>query len=380
MPFAAALSLHPNPSEAAGELIGQLVDRYGPSPDLAVLFVTTPHRDAFRGLCRTVRSLLRPVTLLGATAVSVIGGAQEAEDVPAISLWAAWGIGEAVPLRIVDTVPGVPGLPDGADRTLLLVADPFSFAVDRFLEDCARDHPGTTVVGGLASAAPAPGGNLLALDDEVFDHGAVAVAFDADVVPVVAVVSQGCRPIGAPYTVTRAVGNVLGEMGGRPPLARLQEIADQLAPEDRERFARGVHLGRVIDEHRGHHERGDFLVRSVLGVDRRSGALVVGDDIEVGATVQFQVRDAGSADDDLRLRLAGLEADAALIFTCNGRGRHLFDEGDHDATVVTELLATGAVGGMFCAGELGPVGGRTFLHGYTASVALFRDPPEDRQL
>ena len=116
---------------------------------------------------------------------------------------------------------------------------------------------------------------------------------------------------------------------------------------------------------------GDFLVRNVLGADRAAGAVAVGDEVPVGATVQFQVRDAASADEDLRSLLAGHDAAGALVFTCNGRGTHLFGRPDHDAEVISDHVGSGAVGGMFCAGELGPVGGRSFLHGFTASVLLF---------
>jgi small ligand-binding sensory domain FIST len=127
----------------------------------------------------------------------------------------------------------------------------------------------------------------------------------------------------------------------------------------------------VIDEHKSAFERGDFLVRNVIGGDREVGALAVGDDVELGDVVQFQVRDATSADEDLRLLLDGHDADGALVFTCNGRGRRLFGHPDHDAEVVARSIDSHAVAGMFCAGEIGPVGRRSFLHGFTASVALF---------
>jgi small ligand-binding sensory domain FIST len=188
------------------------------------------------------------------------------------------------------------------------------------------------------------------------------------------IVSQGCRPVGQPFTVTRAEGQLLQELGGRSALTRLQELANGLTPEDRQLLSQGVHLGRVIDEHKLDFERGDFLIRGVVGADPSSGSLAIGDELEVGATVQFQVRDAASADDDLRALLTGQDAEAALVFTCNGRGARLFGSPDHDASVVSELTGTAALAGMFCAGELGPVGGRTFLHGFTASMALFQRP------
>jgi small ligand-binding sensory domain FIST len=140
---------------------------------------------------------------------------------------------------------------------------------------------------------------------------------------------------------------------------------------------RGVHVGLVIDEHKTTFERGDFLIRNVLGGDFSDGAIQLDDEIEVGATVQFQLRDAGSADEDLRRLIEGQRADAALLFTCNGRGRRLFRQPDHDARVVSDNLDDPPVAGMFCAGEIGPVGGRNFLHGLTASVALLTATPPD---
>jgi small ligand-binding sensory domain FIST len=189
------------------------------------------------------------------------------------------------------------------------------------------------------------------------------------------VVSQGCRPIGNPYVVTRAERNVIYELAGRPALERLLEMASSGSiPEgDVALVNQGLHLGQVIDEHRDRFERGDFLVRNVLGADRENGAIAVGDVVEVGRTVQFHVRDAGTADEDLRLALGGRgEAAGALLFTCNGRGQRLFGEPDHDAGVFDEQVGA-PVAGFFAAGEFGPVGGRTFVHGFTASLALFRD-------
>ncbi len=190
--------------------------------------------------------------------------------------------------------------------------------------------------------------------------------------------AQGCRPIGDPYTTTRADGNVIFELGGRPPLARLQELATALPGRDRELLAQGVHLGMVINEYRAEPRQGDFLIRGILGTDPASGAIAVGDEVEVGQTVQFHIRDADSADEDLRRTLereaAALgrrRAAGALLFTCNGRGSRLFSEPDHDAGLLTEMLGRIPVAGFFCNGELGPVGGQNFLHTFTASIALF---------
>jgi small ligand-binding sensory domain FIST len=195
-------------------------------------------------------------------------------------------------------------------------------------------------------------------------------AFLPRALPVRTVVSQGCRPVGAPLVVTHSERNVVYELAGRPALERLQELVDAADADERRLMAAGLHIGRVIDEHKADFERGDFLVRNVLGADRASGAIAVGDVLEIGATVQFHVRDAITADEDLRALLDGHQAEAALVFTCNGRGIRLFGAPDHDAEAVSEVAGDGAVAGFFCAGELGPIGGRNFVHGFTASVAL----------
>jgi small ligand-binding sensory domain FIST len=174
-------------------------------------------------------------------------------------------------------------------------------------------------------------------------------------------------------TVTKSDGRVIYELAGRPALERLAELIENLEPDERVLAQQGIHLGRVIDEHKLEFDRGDFLIRAVLGGDRDIGAIAVGDEVDVGATVQFQVRDATSADHDLRELLADHHAQGALVFTCNGRGTHLFGVADHDAQVINAHVDGGATAGMFCAGEVGPIGDRSFLHGFTASVLLFAD-------
>lgn len=171
------------------------------------------------------------------------------------------------------------------------------------------------------------------------------------------------------------------ELGGRPPLVRLQELAAALPARDRELLAQGLQLGMVIDEYQAERGQGDFLIRGVIGAEPESGAIVVSDEMEVGQTVQFHVRDADSADQDLRRTLdrevtaaGGRRAGGALLFTCNGRGSRMFSEPDHDAGLLAKTLGDMPVAGFFCAGELGPVGGQNFLHAFTASIALF---PED---
>ena len=367
--YGAALSEHPDSASAVGEVIGEILEAVGPSPDLAVLFTSASHREAINEVADAIHQVLAPSALVGATAVSVICGPTEVEERPALSLWAAAQCpAQLVRLEAVRGPDGwaVGGMPVDAEGTLLVIPDPFTFPSEALLE------AGTamTVVGGLASAAGRPGGNRLVLGHQVYKDGAVGVLLDPRV-EVRTVVSQGCRPIGQPFTVTSSEGNIVSEMGGRPAVDRLRETLLALDEADRALVAKGLHIGIVIDEHKSEFDRGDFLIRGLIGADEQTGALAVGDSVEIGTTVQFQVRDAATADEDLRELMADASAGSALVFTCNGRGTHLFDGPDHDAAVVHEALERAPVAGMFCAGELGPISGHNFLHGFTASVVLF---------
>ena len=375
--YVAALSEHPLATQAIGEVAGEVLERLGPAPDLAVLFVTPPHLGALEDMAAAVRSVLQPAVLMGAGAVAVVGPGREVEETAGVSLFAARLSSRPVPLRLTaEASPDgwrINGIPAelGPARSLVLIADPFTFPVDSLLESLRADHPNVAVVGGMASAASGPGGNRLLLDGGTHAHGAVGALLSEDVAPQ-SVVSQGCRPIGRPFIVTRAERNVIYELAGKPALERLMAMLESLGPDDRKLAAQGLHCGIVVDESKATFERGDFLIRGVLGADREAGAVAVGQAIDVGSTVQFQVRDADSADEDLHEMLGGRTAGGALVFTCNGRGLRLFGVPDHDATVVGDMLDTTAVAGMFCAGEFGPVGGRNAVHGFTASIALFQ--------
>jgi len=377
--FAAALSEHPNAAVATGDVVGRVLESLGgsdlPPPDLALVFVTPVHLLQLEEIVRTVQAALAPRAMLGCAAVSVVGGDREVEGGPAISLWAG-RVGPVVPFHLTVgaspdgmTFTGWPEvIPDDASA-LLLIPDPFTFPTEDLLRRLETDRPGMPVVGGMASAARAPGGNRLVIDDRVVGDGAVGAFLGPDV-EVTTVVSQGCRPVGHPFVVTRAEQNIVYELAGRPAIERLQEVAAALPDDDRELLADLVQIGRVIDERKLDFGPGDFLVRNVVGADPNSGALRVGDIVEVGSTAQFQVRDSVSADEDLRRMVDGRMAGAALVFTCNGRGTNLFPEPHHDASVVSDTLGGAPVAGMFCAGELGPIGGHNFMHGFTASVVL----------
>ena len=380
--YAAALSMHPVAFEAVGAVAGEVLEQLeGDRPDLLVFFVSRQHIAAFADIAAGLRTLLEPDVLLGATAVAIAGGAREIEDEPALSVWAAdWGgrRAEGFVLEVMPAADGVrvEGWPTAtaSDATILLLADPFSFPVADLLSLCNASLPGVRVIGGLASAGAVPGANRLALDDRIVQRGAVGVVIPPDVA-VRTIVSQGCRPVGRPFTVTKADRNVVFELGGRSAISRLEELVAAADDRDRELLARGLHVGVVVDEHRLDFDRGDFLVRGVLGADQSTGSVTLGEIVDVGQTIQFQVRDADAADEDLDALLArlgmGARCGGALLFTCNGRGVHLFGRPDHDTGLIDAHLGPVALAGAFCAGEIGPIGGRNFLHGFTASLALF---------
>lgn len=375
--FASALSAHPDARVAVGEVVGEVLEQLGAEPDLAVLFLTEAHLRAAHEIAATVQTLLRPRVFVGASGSAILGGATGIEDSPGLVLWAGRLPGRITPFHLIAESDGdalrVSGLDHelaAASSSMLLLADPFSFPVSEFLEGLALDRPGLSVIGGLASAARGPGRNRLVVGGRLVTEGAVGVLLDAAASPAT-VVSQGCRPIGQPFTVTRSDHNLIQELGGRPALERLLAIIESLSPDDRALAAQGLHCGIVVNEHRLDFERGDFLIRAVLGADRANGAVAVGEAVPVGTTIQFQVRDPATAGDDLATSLLGHPGDGALVFTCNGRGTFMFGDPHHDAQIVSDHLGRAPVAGMFCAGELGPVGSRNALHGFTASVAMF---------
>lgn len=381
MPFAAALSEHPVTAHAVGEAAGAVLEALGERPDLVTVFVTPPHAGALEDIVAAVDELLHPLASIGAATDAVVGPHREVEGTAAVSLFAA-RTGPLLPvdLQAVQAPDGelhLGGWPTELafdPQVLLLLADPASFPVDGFLQWLHDRHPRLPVVGGLTPSGHA-GASRLAVGREVRGAGAVGVLLGPGT-EVRTVVSQGCRPFGQPVVVTRAEGNIIFELAGVPALQRLvMQANESLTPAEVAVVEHGgLHLGRVIDEHRAVFGRGDFLMRAVLGADRSNGAMAVGDVVPVGTTVQFHLRDARTADEDLRAVLRGAEADGALLFTCNGRGTRLFAKPHHDASVVAEALGAPPLGGCFAAGELGPVGGTNFVHGLTASLVLLRDP------
>jgi small ligand-binding sensory domain FIST len=378
----AGISTSPDPLAAATEAARTAADTLaGDQVDLAVVFATGAHLVAPEATLEGVHDALAPEALIGCGAGGVLGGGREFESGTAVAVWAAALDGGAARVFHAhvdgDDQEGVlHGLPEfGADSALMLMCDPYSFPADEVLTSLAQVMPGMPVLGGLASARTIDGSGALFFGSEVCDQGAVGVSLEG--VEMLPCVSQGATPLGRELTITAAEGNVIHELAGRPAVKTIEAVIGELSLSDRALVAAGLLLGIVIDAGKPEYVQGDFLVRGVLGADPETGSIAIGASVEPGQVVRLHARDARSADEDLRRELR-LRAEAiggdpagALVFSCNGRGQQMFGATDHDATVVAEELNGAPAAGFFAAGKIGPVGRRSFLHGFTATVAVF---------
>ena len=326
-------------------------------------------------------------TVIGCSCETAIGGATELENEKALSLWAAhWPGASIVPMhltyeRAVDggAVVGWPEQTNGPwpdDSFMIMLAEPFDFPADVLLEQMNEDRPGTKVAGGMTSGAFQPGQARLVFHDSVKSSGAVAVRISG--VPVSAIVSQGCRPIGEPMVITASERNIIQQLGGKSALQQLRDLFRQLPTRDQSMVQSGLHVGRVINEYQDKFSYGDFLIRNVVAIDEELESISIGDYVRTGQTVQFHIRDEESASAELEQMLAveiqeapGRSFNSSLIFTCNGRGLNLFSDPHHDAGMIQTKIGSIPSAGFFAAGEIGAVGKQNFMHGFTASVVLF---------
>jgi small ligand-binding sensory domain FIST len=388
MPFAAALSTQSRAERAVAEVLGAALKMPG-SPELAVAFYSPHHADAMPAIADRLQRELEPRCLIGCQGEGVIGAGREIENGPALVLWLAkWdGKVELEPVHLTaNTTPDGPtlfGWPDGlvesdaAKAVMLLLADPYTFpAAELFLPRVNEDYKGLRVHGGMASGMTGQGQTVLFADGEPKEEGAVGVLLRGPI-GLRSVVSQGCRPVGKPLVVTKAKDNIIYELGGRPPVFHLRDLLEQLPERDRQLFQNGPHIGIAMTEYKDTFGRDDFLVRNLHAMDPSNGAIAITDRARAGQTVQFLIRDAGSADEDFRELLHDSaktgpgRPQSALLFTCNGRGTRLFGSPNHDAGAIAEECGDISCAGFFAAGELGPVGGTNYLHGFTASTVLF---------
>lgn len=391
MKWATAISRKTSIDEALADCAGSVNEELGPGPITLALAFVTPHfagyYDAVPGL---MRRHLEPDTLLGCSAGGVIGGGEEVERAPALTLTAARLPDVTVtPFRIEGRLPDLDGPPEAWESLLgvraadepqfVLLTDPFSGRPEALLAGLDYAFPPSPKIGGLASGATSPGLNALFQDGRVFTDGTVGVALCGDIA-VDTVVAQGCRPIGELMQITGCKGNFLYELDGHPVFEVLQELFAALDERDRRLAGTALFVGVLMDEFNTVPQVGDFLVRNVIGIDPQRGALAVGENLQEGMRLRFHLRDADTSAEDLHALLGGyLEnspgneaVSGALLFSCLGRGEGLYGYPNHDTGVLHEHLGEVPVGGFFCNGEIGPVGGATFLHGYTSSFGLFR--------
>lgn len=391
MKWATAISRNTSVEEAILECSERVRRELGPGGvSLAVLFATPHFAAYFPRMHRLISDHLSPETLVGCSGGGVIGGGEEVERAPAISLVAArLPDVEVRTFRIEGALPDPDGPPKAweelagvrADEEpqFVLLVDPFSIRSESLLAGLDFAFPGAPKIGGLASGAASPGLNALFLDDEVFDSGAIGVSLTGNVA-VDTVVAQGCRPVGDLMNVTGCDGNLLHELDDRPAFEVLQELFASLDERDRSLAQTSLFVGVLMDEFTQEPQAGDFLIRNLIGADPRLGAVAVGENLHEGMRVRFHLRDAETSAEDLHAMLTGYgkalpdnaNPTGALLFSCVGRGEYLYGRPNFDTDVFHEHLDGVPIGGFFCNGEIGPVSDATFLHGYTSSFGLFR--------
>jgi small ligand-binding sensory domain FIST len=355
----------------------------GAEADLALVFASGAHLANPEEMLAAVHAELAPAALVGCGAGGVLGGGRELEGGTGVAVWAAALEGgearafHATVRREEEEVGVLDGMPEiGSDAAVIMLSDPYSFPTDAVLDGIAAAAPAVPVLGGLSSARSPVGDAALFAGAQVVEEGAVGVCLNG--VELLPCVSQGAAPLGREMTVTAAENNVIYELAGRPAVQAIEEAVGELGLHERALVAAGLLIGIVIDGGKPEYEQGDFLVRGVTGADPESGAITVGAVVTPGEVVRLHARDARSADEDLRrelrLRAAAIGGErpaGALVFSCNGRGHGMFGTRDHDARLVQNELGGVPAAGFFAAGEIGPVGGRSFLHGFTATLAVF---------
>ena len=387
MKAAAAIAQHRDWKEALAEALDQ-ASIGEEQVDLAVIFASAEYEAGLSEMIAQAQQALKARVLIGCSGQGIIGPSKEVEGEPALAIMAL-SLPEAVltPLHLTqgdleacesaEDTRRLTEVPQGEARAWFLFADPFTIDAESLLDTFSAAYPGTPLMGGMASGNPQVRRTQLFLNGRVLEDGAVALALGGPL-SIRSIVSQGCNPIGRPWTITGAEGQIIASIAGRPALDVLMETLNELPSDQQQRARSNLLVGLAMDEYRDDFGRGDFLIRNLLGADRERGAIAVSASPREGQTIQFQLRDAAAADEDLRLlleaekaTLQGEESLAALLWSCNGRGVGLFGAPDHDAKAVAEILGSIPLAGFFCNGEIGPVGSKNFLHGFTASMALF---------
>jgi len=366
-----------------------------PQVTLGLVFMTPHFFPHAAQVLETLRLHARVPLLVGCSSESLVCGKREIEEKPGLVLGLHYLPGAKLTAKHftqaqVDECDDEEywyketGVSREATNGWLVFADPFNLEAESWLKQWNAAYAPTPILGGLASGVYQERSTQIYLNGEVFEEGGVAVSVGGDV-EIASVISQGCTPIGETWTITRVDGNLVFEIGNRPAYAVLTETFEQLPESEKPKLRGNLFVGLVINEYLEEFHRGDFLIRNLVGGDPGKGVLVVAAYPRAGQTIQFQRRDAAAATEDMlallervKGQLQGRTIYGGALHCCNGRGTGLFGEPDHDAALIQRELGPLALTGFFCNGEIGPVGDKNFLHGYTASLALFvsRAPKE----
>lgn len=405
MQWVSALSTQASLEKAVGEVVEQVRARLtAATPDLGLVFISSAFTSEFPRLLPLLQEALPMPVLIGCSGGGIIGmsaagEAQEVEEQPALSLSVATLPG--VQLRSFhfsnQDLPDLDSAPDAwvelvgvspADKPqFILLADPFSAGINDLLQGLDFAYPGAVKVGGLAGASSYSRSSGLFCDRSLHEEGTVGLALCGHIT-LDAIVAQGCRPIGSPYQVAEAERNIVLKLEDpnsnnnlRPPLEILQELFQTLSEDDRALAQNSLFIGIAQDSFKLTLEHGDFLIRNLLGVDPKVGAIAIGDRIRSGQRIQFHLRDAQTSADDLEALLERYQQQGqtsssagALLFSCMGRGQGLYNEPNFDSRLFSRYLSQVPLSGFFCGGEIGPIGGTTFLHGYTSVFGICRQP------
>jgi len=406
MQWASALSTRPSLEGAVREVVEQLQCQFDGVPDLGVLFISSSFTSEFSRLLPLLQDIWPMPHLVGCSGGGVVGMTpdhipQEVENTPALSLSVASMPGVSVhsfylsgeDLPDLDSPPDdwveLIGVAPEAEPQFILMADPFTSDISDLLQGLDFAYPAAPKVGGLASVDSFNRVSGLFCDGTLYNEGMVGVALSGDVV-LDTIVAQGCRPIGSPFDVVEAERNILlslsdprAENATKTPLEALQELFATLSEEDRLLAQNSLFIGVAQDSFKLSLDHGDFLIRTLLGVDPKIGAIAVGDRLRPGQRIQFHLRDAQTSADDLKTLLqryqkqTAITASApvgALMFSCMGRGEGLYGEPNFDSGLFFDHLGPVPLSGFFCGGEIGPIGKTTFLHGFTSVFGICRQP------
>ena len=391
MKWASAVSKQETLGNAIEECVSAVRrDMGGATPDFAAAFVSSHFADQYDDVPAMIKDSLGPGLLFGCSAGGVIGGGREVEHQAGLSLTVArLPDVELVPFHLDgEALPDMDAAPNAWEEAVkvpaekeprfLLLVDPFNFPAQNFIMGLDYAYSRSVKIGGMASGGQRPGDNALFLGDNVHRGGAVGIAMHGNVA-VDTVVAQGCRPIGQLMSITKSQQNILLELDERPPLEVLRELFTSASERDRELMQHSLFLAIAMDDLNDQPRQGDFLIRNIVGLDGRTGTMAIGEMLREGQRVQFHLRDALTSSEDLASLLASYAGDTeidlcqgAMLFSCLGRGQYLYGRPDHDTDLFRDKVGAIPLGGFFCNGEIGQVGGTTFLHGYTSSFGIFR--------